>query len=403
VYQDLPAAFHTLRHRVPDRLDLQPVGDRKEVTAFLKQPFASPPLGPPNPPVYSPGAVLYSCVPYLPGALALLAGSIVKAPSLPVFYVGRLMQLVAFVALVGLALTLLPGFRLPLTVLSLMPMTLHQASAYSADGLTTGMSFLFIAVCLRLALGGVRKLRADDYAAVALLILIIALCKFNGLILLLLVLIPVSRFGTVFRKASAIAASLLLYTAVTVAWQTSNSGNLAHIEQIRTQAGVDMRANALVLTQQPIAFVAAAIRTVAVQPQHYVRMFVGHLGLITVALPFWTVVGVLGMIAVSTLTAGLPNIPAWWRLLLLILAVASILIVFAILWIAYTPTASVGSGFGLVWGIQSRYFIPIAPLALIACSRRRIRCTRTVFLTWVGLMVLMNISALRVLYTAYFG
>jgi uncharacterized membrane protein len=149
------------------------------------------------------------------------------------------MQLAVFVALVGLALTLLPGFRLPLTVLSLMPMTLHQASAYSADGLTTGMSFLFIAVCLRLALGGVRKLHADNYAAVALLIVIVALCKFNGLILLLLVLIPVSRFGTMFRKASAIAGSLLLYTAVTIAWQTANSGNIAHIEQIRTQAGVE--------------------------------------------------------------------------------------------------------------------------------------------------------------------
>jgi uncharacterized membrane protein len=403
VYQDLPAAFHTLRHRVPDRLDIQPLNDRKQVITFLKQPFASPPLGPPYSPVYSPGAVLYSCVPYLPGALALLAGSAAKAPSLPVFYVGRLMQLAAFVALVGLALTLLPGFRLPVTVLSLMPMTLHQASSYSADGVTTGTSFLFTAVCLRLALDGTRKMRAYHYAAVGLLIVMIGLCKFNGLIVLLLALIPVSRFGTVFGKASGMAGYLLLYTGVTVLWQTSNSGNIAHIEQIRNQAGIDMRANALVLAQQPIAFMAAAIGTVAAQPQHYVRMFVGHLGLITVGLPFWTIVAVLGMIALSTFTAGFPDIRGWWRLVLLGVAAGSVLMIFAILWIAYTPTASAGSGFGSIWGIQSRYFIPIAPLALIACSRRRIRCTRTVYLTSVGLMVLINISALRVLCAAYFG
>ena len=70
-------------------------------------------------------------LPYVPSALALVAGRLLHAPALVLLYRGRLANLAGYIALVWAALRLIPAGRMILLTVALMPMVIHQAASLS--------------------------------------------------------------------------------------------------------------------------------------------------------------------------------------------------------------------------------------------------------------------------------
>ena len=95
---------------------------------------------------------VYSPVLLLPQALALrYLGLSLQLPALAVYYDGRVVGLLAYLLLCWLAVRLIPYGKWLLALLVVSPMALFQASTISADAISNGIGFVFVAVTLAMA------------------------------------------------------------------------------------------------------------------------------------------------------------------------------------------------------------------------------------------------------------
>src|ERR1017187_9668819 len=108
-----------------------------------------------------------------------------------------------------------------------MPMTLHQAASVSADAATIASAFLLFAYVLYVAFDpGIIALSGRHLTALCGLLLFTSLCKFNPWLILLLLLIPNSKFGNTRRKVLTVVGVLALVLFVFVAWQSIDRANI---------------------------------------------------------------------------------------------------------------------------------------------------------------------------------
>src|ERR1700676_4715800 len=134
---------------------------------------------------------IYNCVPYIPASVGLGIARGLHASVLTEMYAGRLANLLAYILLCAWAIYLMPGYRLLLAALALMPMSLHQAASLSVDAVAISISFVFCAYILRLAFDPqAKQLHASEFAILAMLIIVSTSCRFNVFLLLLLFLLP---------------------------------------------------------------------------------------------------------------------------------------------------------------------------------------------------------------------
>lgn len=97
-----------------------------------------------------PGSCAYSPVPYIPQSIGILLANLLGMPWLIILYVGRIVNLLAYIAISYWAIKLLPILKRALFLLLLMPMSLHQAGSLSADVLTISICVFYVAYILYL-------------------------------------------------------------------------------------------------------------------------------------------------------------------------------------------------------------------------------------------------------------
>ena len=152
-------------------------------------------------------------VPYIPQALGIGIGRILGLSPLMLFYLGRLFNLLAAVVLIFMAIRITPSFKWVFFLLGVMPMTLYQASSLSYDAVTTGLSFLLIAVILQMAFGAEKIFTRREIVLPLVVATLLAASKQPyAVIALAFLIIPRNRFGTLKRYISvlAILAALLV-------------------------------------------------------------------------------------------------------------------------------------------------------------------------------------------------
>src|SRR5512133_1003745 len=78
---------------------------------------------------------VYAPIPYIPQALGIFVGHQAHLPPIFIFYLGRLVNLSTWIALVYLAIRLMPFHKRLLLGLSLLPMSVFIAASFSPDAL----------------------------------------------------------------------------------------------------------------------------------------------------------------------------------------------------------------------------------------------------------------------------
>ena len=129
---------------------------------------------------------VYSPALLLPQALALrYLGLSLQLPALAVYYACRLVGLLSYLLLGWLAVRLIPFGKWLLAVLIVSPMALFQASTISADTISNGIGFFFLAASL--AIAARKEITLEDWLLLLGLIALLFIGKVN---LLFLVLLP---------------------------------------------------------------------------------------------------------------------------------------------------------------------------------------------------------------------
>jgi uncharacterized membrane protein len=358
---------------------------------------------------------LYNCVPYISASIGLAIARALHSSALIEMYAGRLANLIVYVFLSAWAIRLMPGYRLLLTALALMPMSLHQAASLSVDALAISISFVFCAYILKLAFDPeTKQIRAPQLAILAILTIVSTSCRFNVSLLLLLFLIPVSKFSnrTISnrtRRFTVIGLYFGLAFSVAFLWQWLNRTNLALMPQERLTQGIVVQASSAAISHHPFQFLKVAADTLAdKQLATLAGEFVGRLGYLSVYLPYWAVLSYLILLLALALSqSGSLILTIKQKFLLAIIVVSSAIGLCAVLWtLAATPDliAHLGDRSAFVPGLQGRYFISFCLPAFMLLSNRRMRAPgKPVIVCALLIIGIVNLSAVAAIWNTYYS
>ncbi len=300
----------------------------------------------------------YSPLTYLPQGGGVLLGRLLKLSPFYLLYLGRLMNLAAWLALTFLTIRLTPILKWVFALLALTPMALQQAASLSPDAMTNGLAFLFIAAILHWSLTGEKKLALKKLYPSALLSIPISLAKlvyvFHSV---LLFLIPARRFLSK-RKGMATLAGIVMLNFLSIfLW--------LKIGEVPAAPAVQSQVRSLLET--PAAYPMNLAKTLVVSGPQYLEHFIGRLGHLDTALPKFLVVYywiLLLVVALKDREMG-PGLSARQKLLIGLCLLAEVLAILTgqLLTWKFTEVGTIG-------GVQGRYFIPVAPLFFLLLYRR---------------------------------
>ena len=316
-------------------------------------------------PVHLEGSTVYSPVPYIPQILAIWVARIAWPSVALMYYLGRLANLLVWIALMYLAIRLWPYNKWSMFALALIPMSLSQGATMSPDALTNSLAFATIAGIFYLAhKRSEAKLTNRQLGLILLAIVLLALCKPVFFVLAPLVLI-LNRKQLGGRQRYLIFASITILAAliVTAVWNGAVSAYSVAIQHYYYPApNVDKGRQLVHIIKHPLGFAYTLGRTyISSLGDLYVKSFIGRLGWWDVDMPIWLIAGTYTLMTLSIINRE-PKEPRFTRrqqLLSGAIFVAGFLAISGTLYLTLTP---VGEHF--IVGMQGRYFIPFTPLLI---------------------------------------
>jgi uncharacterized membrane protein len=309
--------------------------------------------------VHFPGSAKYTPVSYLPQAAGIALGRVVGGSPVVLSYFGRGANLFVWLLLTFLAVRATPVAKWLFVLLALTPMALFQAASLSADAMTNGLAFLFIAMCLKYSVQEPQTVRRREWAIVWTLGAILSLAKFAYVTLLILwLLIPAREERARYWLGCLLVGSgVLIAVYLWFAGQTDQTlGRVAH-------AGLER------LMGAPFSTLEALGTQLFLNAPLYAEQLIGRLGWADTQLSdlHWiSYLSTLLLVSVAGET-GEGKLSASNKQVLLVALVAGCLLI-AMLF----ASVSIETGTPIAYGIQGRYFLPLAPLFFLLLQNRRV-------------------------------
>ena len=299
------------------------------------------------------GAAVYPPLAYLPQAAGIAIGRAFGAGPLVLLYLARAANALAAVALLALAIGLLPAGKGPALLTGLLPMALYEYASVSPDALVISASFLLTALGLQALKRGTWQ--GGEVAGAALAGLLVCATKPVYAPLLLIaapaLLSPERRW----HHARALAVILGVALGGTLLWFTWNTGRV-----ITFEPDADLHAQLMFVLTHPDAAARALETSVQHWGWYYLLSMIGIFGWLTVVMPGYVYILAAAALIVASLIgqraeSRLAPIEVAWCALLLAGALS---LTFLAMYLDATPV-----GARVVLGVQGRYFLPLLGLA----------------------------------------
>jgi uncharacterized membrane protein len=353
-----------------------------------------------------PNTALYSPLVYLPQAVGMAVGRLFDLSAPTLCYIGRICNLLVWVALVSLAIRITPVYKWLFFVLALMPMSLFMAASLSADTLTNGLMFLAVALFLKLGLDPQQGVGKREVLALLAIVILIPLLKTGYFpILLLFFLIPGAKFTS--RKVQFALFGLLVTGAFLASSAWATFGKVpeylqAFVTRLSPVQNADHVKQLQFILSDVGRFAGILFHTISVHFGIWTHHFVGVLGWLDVLLPQSMVYFGFGIILFLSWVEARPDINLRWNNKVMLALYAGITsgIIITSQYLTWTPV-----GAPEIRGIQGRYFIPIAPAFFsLLYNRRLCRITPQKALPWIAVasVLILFASACVALFARYY-
>jgi len=302
---------------------------------------------------------VYSPVLLFPQAIVTrYTGRAFNLPALPVFYLTRLAGLLSYLLLTWFALRIIPYGKWLFALLALSPMALLQAVTISADTISNGIAFLFIAGIL--AIEQKEKIGWKEWWGIILLSILLFSAKINlvFLILLPLLLISPKRFKMKKGYLLLLGAIFTLFLIEGVGWSV-----IAYPRLGTTPKGTNPVEQIRFIFSHPLFFiktVATDIFThISIRFKHWIALY-GY--------DYWPVPKITylfyGIALLTTLFSKRdektkPN--QRQRIIFFSLFLLGYIATVVLMYLSFTPVEN-----SSVIGVQGRYFTVVMPLLFLS-------------------------------------
>jgi len=306
---------------------------------------------------------LYSPVCYLTQLPGVMIAKALNSPLAVIYYAGRLSNLLSYCLLVYFAIKIIPFFKLPMLLLSLMPMSLSLAGAFTCDVAVLGLNFLWIALILRLIVSYKdNKMSPRNIPAIittaAFLAFLIALTKSYILLLPLIFLIPFQTFKT--RKQYILFMTSVIFAAIAgfSIWSLYISGLTLNMNT----TCADVTSQIIFIKTHPLQYIGILLKTFVIKTPRLIITMIGVLGWQDVKLDWITYIIYPILIYFSVATDNFNfKLRKWQKHLIIINTVIGTIITYTSLYLMWSPV-----GNNVVLGLNGKYFIPMMlPLLLL--------------------------------------
>ncbi len=328
---------------------------------------------------------------YAPQIAAAAVSDALGLRPLITFYVGRAAGVLAFIAVVAIAIRITPVAPWGFAVIGLLPMTLYLAASWSADTMNNALALFFAALMLR-AITLREHLGRRELATLAAVAVLLATGKppYCSMALLLIV-IPAERFTNNRQRLATIALIGLAMVACAAATFT-----YAQRGSVSLRSDVDAAKQLRLVIADPIRFPRVIVDDLTAHGSAYFEQTVGRLGMLDLRLPWLLIWCELIAFLLAAQTSRL-NVSTPVRLLALAAFAIAFTGILLALYLGWTPPGS-----PVVEGIQGRYFIALLPLLLIAMSGTSLANRRVVVISTVSVASIAVVVSLWKLLERYY-
>jgi uncharacterized membrane protein len=292
----------------------------------------------------------YSPFNYPPQVFAFWLGECLYDNPLTLFYLARLLALLAFACIVYFAISRLPSYQLFFASVVLLPMVIYQASSLSADSFNFALIFLVFSFILY---GIKNKLSVKEHNFLFILMSCIGFLKLNLVFLTPFVwFIPNKHFPIYPRFMKALMVILPFLFAIS--WMYFGTSHLPIDKNLQVfSSPVE---GILSILNSPISFIKIFAHTIQIKGLFYIKGMLGILGcrmeiyLSGIAYYIMSVVVLLSLSVEKGLTFSTKQ-----RIFSLCLIFLFVLLMGCLTYL-WTPKEYLQ-----IYGIQGRYFVPLLP------------------------------------------
>jgi uncharacterized membrane protein len=350
--------------------------------------FNSP--GPPGTVRVASRVANYGPVGYLPQAVGVGLGRLVGALPLTCFYLARLANLFAAIALLFFAIRLAPFGKQLFVLLALLPMTMFELASVSCDALTISGAIFFTALLLWASRRA--TLRRGDVALVlaASALLLNVKPGYWALVLLVLLITP-AQLGGRRRHMAVVAGNGLVVVGVFLIVLVLTATDA------RVQAAGGFQAQLLFILHQPLGFLGILWSNLQNNLPKWTFESIGALGWLRITLPpaFYLFVLAAGLLFLTRTIDEDVRLQLWRRALLAAVGVVVFLTMAVALYAFLEPTGSERLFF------QGRYLAPVWLLLLLSAYGIPFAQRHRGVPVIVGVSLVMMVQNLQTLVSSY--
>lgn len=308
---------------------------------------------------------------HVPQALGITVARMIGLNFFGVFYEGRLFNLLFYILCVFLSIKWLRGFKLPLFVIGLLPISLHQAASFNYDAFINGVSMMFIAFSIS-CIYEKDTFRWRNYIPLIILGILLAPVKTVYTPLIFMVFIIALRRREVMKGRIWIATASVVIISALFALLFFLMSDFAISVDNATSTNWEGGYNytlAYVLSY-PLQTIMVFLRTIAVNfKEYFFGAFGRYLSGLTIVIPWPYMLVIIGLV-ISSIFYGKRN--EWQptireRVVFLLICATVAGLIMASMFLLFTSDHH-----NVIIGVQGRYFTPLLPLVLLLLRSNRL-------------------------------
>ena len=165
---------------------------------------------------------------YLPQAVGILVAKLLDLTNMWMLWLGRIFNLIFFACVIALAVKISPCLKMPLMVVSCIPVTLYHSASLSIDAMIFALGILAVAYFLYLHQSEENSIDNKHIIMFSALCLLLGLCKLTFLpFIFLLLLVPRKNFKSD-NILPFIILSVIVVAICGVLWSRYSTSTLMH-------------------------------------------------------------------------------------------------------------------------------------------------------------------------------
>lgn len=342
----------------------------------------------------------YTLISYLPQIIILKLMTFFNINPGIMLYILRLCSIFLYSGLIYYAIKITPTQKWLFFGLSLLPMSLYQASAVNTDSIVIGLAFIAVAYTLNLIFDEQNsKIKLKQINILLILYTLLCVCKFAYLPLIFTyLLIPDKKFENKKQKYYPFFIFLFFNMIFLVGFLFINSYLSANLSEIKANAYVIP-----LFLKNPLILVKAILKTTYNHFDRYINGFVALFGWQDTRIPAWAVnLELLILLIFSIFNFKEDNSTKTLDIIQKTFCFGNFIVIYLLILTVFFLHFYIDY-FGNIIGISGRYFIPIAPLLFLSMQNNILKLqTNTLKICCIILInIILLVSFIRIVYRFY--